>query len=252
MSDVTPEGPQGPPPEDVPSRQGPALAVFAHPDDAEISAGGTLARWASEGREVHLLVLTNGDRGSEDPAQDRVELARIRLSETDDAARLLGLAGATVLPNHDGELQNTREVQAEIVKVVRRVRPSIVLTCDPTAWFFGNRYFNHSDHRNAGAVTLDAVFPGAGNPLFFSELLAEGFEPWKVPEVWLGWTLEPNHYQDVTGFMDMKLKALAEHRSQVQGGLIGFFEDWLPAEAEENGRKIGVQHAEAFRVLQLE
>jgi LmbE family N-acetylglucosaminyl deacetylase len=252
MADVVPEGPQGPPISEPIPPQGPVLAVFAHPDDAEISAGGTLARWAAEGREVHLLVLTNGDRGSEDPRQDRSELARTRLVETEDAARLLGLAGATVLPIHDGELQNTRETQSEIARVVRRVRPTVVLTCDPTSWFFGNRYFNHSDHRTAGAVTLDAIFPGAGNPHFFTEQLGQGLSVWKVPEVWLGWTLEPNHYQDVTGFIDLKLKALAEHRSQVQGGLIGFFEEWLPAEAEETGRKIGVQHAEAFRVLQLE
>ena len=197
-------------------------------------------------------MLTNGDRGSEDPALEREELARTRLVETDDAARLLGLAGATVLPIHDGELQNTLEVQAEIARTVRRVRPAIVLTCDPTAWFFGNRYFNHSDHRTAGAVTLDAVFPGAGNPHFFTEQLTEGLSIWKVPEAWMGWTLEPNHYQDVTGFMDLKLKALGEHRSQVEGDMLGFFEQWLPAEAEENGRKIGVQHAEAFRVLTLE
>jgi LmbE family N-acetylglucosaminyl deacetylase len=96
------------------------------------------------------------------------------------------------------------------------------------------------------------VFPGAGNPHFFSEQLAEGLSVWSVPEVWLGWTNEPNHFQDVTGFIDLKLKALGEHRSQVEGNMLGFFEEWLPAEAEENGRKIGVQHAEAFRVLTLE
>jgi LmbE family N-acetylglucosaminyl deacetylase len=251
MADVVPEGPQGPEPSEAPPPKGPVLAVFAHPDDAEIAAGGSLAKWASEGREVHLLVLTNGDRGSQDPEEDRAELARTRLVETEDAARLLGLVGVTVLATHDGELENTLQVRAEIARVVRRVRPSIVLTCDPTAWFFGNRYFNHSDHRNAGAVTLDATFPGAGNPHFFPEQLAEGLATWSVPEVWLGWTLEPNYYEDVTGFMDLKLKALAEHRGQVQGGLLGFFEEWLPSEAEENGRKIGVQHAEAFRVLSL-
>jgi LmbE family N-acetylglucosaminyl deacetylase len=252
LADVVPEGPQGPPPSETPPPGGPVLAVFAHPDDAEISAGGTLARWAGEGRAVHLLVLTNGDRGSEDPSEDRAELAHTRLTETEDAARFLGLASATVLPTHDGELENTPEIRAEIVRAVRRVRPTIVLTCDPTAWFFGNRYFNHSDHRTAGAVTLDAVFPGAGNPHFFAEQLAQGLSVWKVPELWMGWTLEPNHYQDVTGFVDLKLKALAEHRSQVQGGLLGFFEEWLPADAAESGSKIGVQHAEAFRVLQLE
>lgn len=254
------EIPPGQPPEGAPGvaeqeapneRPGPALAVFAHPDDAEIAAGGTLARWAKEGREVHLLVLTNGDRGSDDPAQDREELARIRLVETQVAADYMGLAGIRILPNHDGELQNDHAVRREVARRIREVRPTTVLTCDPTAWFFGNQYFNHADHRTAGAATLDGVFPGAGNPHFFEELVAEGLQPWSVREVWLAWTTEPNQYQDITGFMDAKIQALARHESQVQGGLLGFFEQWLPTEAEENGRKIGVAHAEAFRVLNL-
>jgi LmbE family N-acetylglucosaminyl deacetylase len=234
------------------SPAGPVLAVFGHPDDAEISSGGTLARWAGEGRDVHLLVLTNGDRGSEDAALDRAKLALTRREETEAAAKVMGLAGCRVLDVHDGELENTREVRAEIVRTIREVKPAIVLSCDPTAWFFDNRYFNHSDHRTAGAATLDAVFPGAGNPHFFSEQLGEGLAAWKVSEVWLGWTNEPNHHQDVTGFMETKLKALFEHRSQVEGDMLGFFQEWLPKEAEEAGQKIGVQHAEAFRVLNLD
>jgi LmbE family N-acetylglucosaminyl deacetylase len=233
------------------SGPGIALAVFAHPDDAEISSGGTLARWAGEGREVHLLVLTNGDRGSQDPSQDRAQLARIRGAETEAAGRVLGLAGCTILDVHDGDLENSPQVRAQIVSHVRRVRPMVIVTCDPTAWFFGDRYFNHADHRTAGAVTLDSVFPAAGNPLFFPEQLAEGLQTWNVPEVWLSWTNEPNHHQDVTGYLQTKMAALAEHRSQVEGDMLGFFQQWLPAEAEENGKKIGVQHAEAFRVLSL-
>jgi LmbE family N-acetylglucosaminyl deacetylase len=233
-------------------QSGPVLGVFAHPDDAEIAAGGTLAKWAAAGREVHLLILTNGDRGSQDPREDRAKLARIRVEETARAGEVLGLAGTAVLEVHDGELRNTLEVQAEVARWIRRVRPAIVLTCDPTAWFFGNRYYNHSDHRTAGAVALDAVFPGAGNPHFFAEQLSEGLETWSVPEVRLAWTLEPNLYEDISGFMDRKLEALRAHRSQVEGDMLGFFEQWLPVEAEENGRKIGAQHAEAFRQLQLE
>jgi LmbE family N-acetylglucosaminyl deacetylase len=232
-------------------RTGPVLAVFAHPDDAEISSGGVLARWAAEGREVHLLILTNGDRGSNDPNQDRVELAAIRKAESESAATFLGLAGVAVLGAPDGELENTPQVRREVVWHVRTIRPETVLSCDPTAWFFGNTYFNHADHRRAGEIALDAVFPAAGNPLFFQELVQQGLDPWSVNDVWLGWSNEPTHYQDVTGYLDRKVAALALHASQVQGGMLGFFEDWLPREAEENGRRIGVQHAEAFRVLQL-
>ena len=257
----SPEGPVTPPgPETVPDEAqspatpttGPALAIFAHPDDAEISAGGTLAKWASQGRRVHLLILTNGDRGSEDPKQDRNELAAIRAEETENAAKVLGLAGTRILPNHDGELENSAAVRKDIARVIRTVRPSTVLTCDPTAWFFGSRYFNHADHRTAGAVALDATFPGAGNPLFFQDLLEEGLEAHKVPEVWLGWTLEPNLFHDITGLMDVKLSALFEHRSQIEGEMLGFFREWLPREATEAGRKIGVEQAEAFRVLRFD
>jgi LmbE family N-acetylglucosaminyl deacetylase len=237
---------------DDPSEHGAVLAVFAHPDDAEISAGGTLARWAKEGRAVHLLVLTNGDRGSENPLQDRAELARIRVAETEAAGQVLGLAGCKVLGVHDGELENSIEVRDQIVREIRRIRPAIVLTCDPTTWFYGNRYFNHADHRTAGAAALDSVFPAAGNPLFFSEQLAEGLQAWKVPEAWLAWTIQPNHDQDITGFMETKIAALAAHRSQVEGDLLGFFDQWLPLEAEEAGRRIGVKHAEPFRVMQFD
>lgn len=234
------------------TRTGPALAVFAHPDDAEISSGGTLAKWCAAGRSVHLLVLTNGDRGSDDASRDRGELAAMRVRETAVAAGVLGLASARVLGTHDGDLENTTEVRGEVVRTIRELKPATVLSCDPTAWFFDNRYYNHSDHRNAGAVTLDSVFPGAGNPHFFAEQLEAGLEPWDVKDVWLGWTNEPNHHEDVTGFMDAKVAALGSHVSQVQGDGIRFFEEWLPREAEEAGRRIGVRHAESFRVLDLE
>jgi LmbE family N-acetylglucosaminyl deacetylase len=247
---VSPEGPNGGEEAARPELPGPALAVFAHPDDAEISAGATLAKWAAGGREVHLLVLTNGDRGSQDRGVDRAELARVRAAETVEGARVLGLASATVLDVPDGELENTPPIQAEVVRAIRRIRPTTILSCDPTAWFFDNRYYNHSDHRTAGLVALDAAFPGAGNPHFFSDHLDEGLDPHDVTSVWLGWTLEPNHREDVTGYLEAKLAALAEHASQLADG-IRFFEDELTAEAERAGAELGVRHAEAFRVLEL-
>ena len=104
-------------------------------------------------------------------------------------------------------------------RAIRELRPTAVVTCDPTAWFFEDRYYNHSDHRTAGVVALDAVFPGAGNPHFFSDHLAEGLEPHSVTDVWLGWTREPNHREDITGFLQVKIDALAAHASQLIEGI---------------------------------
>jgi LmbE family N-acetylglucosaminyl deacetylase len=231
-------------------RTGPVLAIFAHPDDAEICAGGLLATWAAAGREVHLLVLTNGDRGSQDPAIDRRDLAATRLVETEQAAALLGLAGVRVLSTHDGELQNTTAVRERVVRRVREVRAETIVSLDPTVVFFENRFYNHSDHRMAGWIALDSVYPGSGNPHFFTEHLTEGLRVQEVVDVWLGWTDEPNRTVDITGQLQTKIDALGAHASQLAEG-IRFFEEFLTKDAEEAGAKIGVQHAEEFRVLDL-
>jgi LmbE family N-acetylglucosaminyl deacetylase len=231
-------------------RSGPVLAVLAHPDDAEIAAGGTLAKWAASGREVHLLVLTNGDRGSGDASTSRSALAATRLLETRAAADVLGLTDADVLGIPDGELENTLTVREAVVRRIREVRAETVLSVDPTAVFFEQRYYNHSDHRTAGWIALDAVFPGSGNPHFFSEHLGEGIGVQEVHDVWLGWTNEPNHWEDISGFLQRKVEALAVHASQLTEG-IRFFEGVLSEEAVEAGKKIDVEHAEEFRVLDL-
>jgi LmbE family N-acetylglucosaminyl deacetylase len=229
---------------------GPVLAVFAHPDDAEISAGGTLAKWATAGREVHLLVLTNGDRGSQDPGRSRADIAAVRRTETEAGAAVMGLASAKVLSISDGELVNTAVVREAVVRRVREVHAVTLVSCDPTAVFFEDRYYNHSDHRTAGWIALDAVFPGSGNPHFFSEHLDDGLTVQEVTDVWLGWTNEPNHREEITGFLRTKIEALAAHPSQLEEG-IRFFDESLTKDAAEEGEQIGVEHAEAFRVLDL-
>jgi LmbE family N-acetylglucosaminyl deacetylase len=234
----------------TPVRTGPVLAVFAHPDDAEICAGGVLTKWAAAGREVHLLILTNGDRGSGDATRDRAELAATRATETQAAAVLMGLASARIIGVHDGELQNTSEAREPVVRRIREIGAQTVLSCDPTAVFFENRYYNHSDHRMAGWVALDAAFPAAGNPHFLPEHLDQGLMVHDVHDVWLGWTNEPNHAEDISGFFDAKIKALAAHDSQLSEG-IRFFEQFLGEDAVREGKKLGVEHAESFRVLDL-
>lgn len=231
-------------------RTGPVLGVFAHPDDAEICAGGALAKWAAAGRDVHLLILTNGDRGSQDPDMDRTALAATRLHETEEAAQVLGLASVRIGAVPDSELENTEEVREGVVRRIREVRAETVVACDPTTVFFENRYYNHSDHRVSGFVALDAAYPGSGNPHFFPEQLKAALEVQDVFDIWLGWTHEPNHVEDISGHFATKIAALAKHASQLEEG-IRFFEDFLGKDAVEAGEKIGVEHAEEYRVLDL-
>ncbi|HEX2024280.1 MAG TPA: PIG-L deacetylase family protein, partial [Acidimicrobiales bacterium] len=198
-------------PELVEAVPGRALAVYAHPDDPEISCGGTLAAWAQAGCEIHVLTCTRGEKGSSDPDVDREELARRRAGEIREAAAVLGLARHEELPLDDGELENCSEVRGLIVAAVRRVRPEVVICPDPTAVIFGDTYFNHHDHRVVGWATLDAVAPAAANPHYFQE----AGPAHQVRSVLLSGTLEPNVWVDVGATLETKVAAVACHRSQL-------------------------------------
>jgi len=228
----------------VPAR---VLAVYAHPDDPEISCGGTLAAWAAGGASVHVLTCTRGDKGSPDPAVDPDELSTRRAGEVAAAALVLGLAGHEQLDIDDGEIENSSAVRSQIVTAIRRVRPDVVVCPDPTAVIFGDTYFNHRDHRMVGWAALDAVAPAAGNPHYFPE--AGPAHP--VPVVLLSGTLVPNVWVDIAESVDTKVAALACHRSQL--GSEG--EEWLraviTARAEDDGRSARTRLAEGFRRLTL-
>ncbi|HEY7137195.1 MAG TPA: PIG-L deacetylase family protein [Acidimicrobiia bacterium] len=224
------------------------LAVYAHPDDPEISAGGTLARWAAAGSEVSVLITTRGDKGSQDPGVDRDALTRLRISETEAASKVLGLAGHYHLDHGDGELVDDQSFRGEIVRHVRRLRPDAVLCPDPTAVFFGDGYYNHRDHRVTGWATLDAVAPAAGNPHYFPEHLGDGLTVHNVRRVYLSGTLEPNCWIDIGDALEAKIDALFCHASQLEE-TGEWFRQFLRERAEEGGRAAGVRYAEGFRKL---
>ena len=193
------------------------LVVLAHPDDPEFFCGGTIARWIAEGREVFYCLLTRGDKGADEAGVDPLELARIREQEQRAAAAVLGVKDVLFLDNPDGGLVPDLALRGEVVRVIRQIRPDIVVTCDPTNFFPSDRYINHPDHRAAGQVTLDAVFPASRSALYFPELLErEGLEPHKVQHVYVAGTIHPNTTVDVTQFIDRKGEALKEHRSQIR------------------------------------
>jgi LmbE family N-acetylglucosaminyl deacetylase len=231
--------------DDVPAR---ALAVYAHPDDLEISAGGTLARWAEAGCEVWVLVTTRGDKGTQDPAANPDDLAALRKRETAAAATLLGLTGTRHLDHRDGELDDDAELRSEIVRVIREVRPDAVLCPDPTAVFFGDAYVNHRDHRVTGWATLDAVAPAAGNPHYFPEHLTDGLAVHHVRDVYLSGTLAPNCWIDVGATVERKIDALLCHASQLPDAG-EWFRDFLRQRARDAGAAPGLEYAEPFRRL---
>jgi LmbE family N-acetylglucosaminyl deacetylase len=231
----------------VPER---ALAVYAHPDDAEISCGGTLARWASAGCELAVLTTTRGDKGTVDPSADLGALAAVRAAESRAAADLLGVAVVQHLPYGDGELEDDRALRGAIVEHVRRLRPDIVLCPDPTAVFFGGSYYNHRDHRATGWATLDAVAPAAANPHYFAEHLVAGLGVHQVRSVFLSGTLAPDSWVDIGATLEAKIDALFCHASQLtETG--DWFREFLRASAEEAGRAAGIRYAEAFRRIDL-
>lgn len=230
---------------DVPAR---ALAVYAHPDDPEVSCGGTLARWAAGGCEVHVVIATLGDKGSHDPTTDPTKLSAQRADEAKEAGVELGVAGVELLGRPDGELDaDLPALRAELVGILRRLRPEVVVCPDPTSSFFGDAYVNHVDHRTIGWAALDAVAPAAAQPLYFPHL----GEPHQVATVLLSGTLEPDAWVDIAGSVEAKVAALRCHASQLAEDA----DDWLLAfvrsRAEEAGRKAGVPFAEGFRRLCL-
>lgn len=194
------------------------LVILAHPDDPEFFCGGTLAQWAREGHHITYLILTNGDKGFNPATQADMtpeKLVPIRKVEQAEAAKIIGANSPLFLDLEDGLLIPDLNLRRIIVREIRRHKPDILVTCDPQTLFavYG---INHPDHRACGQVVLDAVFPAAGSPVFFPELLDEGFEPHMPKEVWCSLTNQPNETLDITETWSIKLQAILQHKSQVQ------------------------------------
>jgi LmbE family N-acetylglucosaminyl deacetylase len=222
-----------------------ALAVYAHPDDPDVSCGGTLARWVAEGSEVHVLVCTNGDKGTTDANVAPDVLAKLRSVEMEQAAKVLELAGHHTLGHPDGEIEDTADLREQIVRYVRELRPEAVLCPDPTAVLFGEDYLNHRDHRVIGYAVLDALSPAAALPNYFPS----SGPAHQTNVAYLSGTLEPTVWVDISATIGHKVAAVCCHKSQVPDP------EWadrvVRLRAEAEGSKVGVAFAEAFRRLRL-
>ena len=225
---------------------GVVLAVYAHPDDADVGCGGTLARWAKAGSAVHLVVCTDGGKGTTDAAVVPDQLAAERAGELEASSALIGLSSVENLGYPDGELADTEGLRRTLVERVRALRPDVVCGHDPSALFFGQDYVNHRDHRIAGAALLDSVAPASALPHYFPD----AGPPHQVSTVLLSGTLEPDEWIDVTDTIETKAAAVECHRTQFTGQ-----SEWageaVRRRAAEEGRRAGVAFAEGFRRLTL-
>lgn len=231
------------------------LLIQAHPDDAEFMCAGTVARWRGEGAEVHYCSLTSGDKGSDDPSMSGVDLAEMREREQRDACDVLGVASVTFLGYPDAMLVPDLAMRRQLTRVIRRIKPDVLMCQDPTMRYSGQGYINHPDHIAAGEASLAAVFPSARDRLTFPELLLEGLEPHKVTEVYIFGTGVADLWVDISDGIEKKIAALKAHASQIR--------DWDPTEMmREWARETATQHpdkpagfgeyAESFKYIKLD
>lgn len=228
-----------------------ALAIVAHPDDAEFHCGATLAKWAAHGCVLNHLVLTDGAKGTWDPDADSEALAQERTREQMEAASLLGSSGKVVMLGHtDGELEPTLHVRDQVAYWIRAIAPEVVLAHDP--W---KRYRLHPDHRNAGWLALDGVV-AARDPHYFRH---HDVDVHRTATILLFEADEPDHVEDVSGFVDAKVNALLAHRSQYMtthgippgddGAAAQGFRQRVIDQATAVGHRSGVDAGEVFKAM---
>ncbi len=223
------------------------LVILAHPDDPEFFCGATLARWAKAGHTIHYWLLTCGDKGGE-PGDTPEGLCIKRHAEQNAAAKIIGVKSVQFLDLEDGTLEPSLEMRRKVVRIIRKEKPDVLVTSDPTNLFSGDRYINHPDHRYAGQIVLDAVFPAAGNALFFPELLEkEHLEPHMPSEVWVSLTRDPNVVLDVTDTWEKKIQALKKHQSQI--GDPKEFEEHMRSRRTDDSSEENPKYEEKFRVI---
>jgi len=226
-----------------------ALVVAAHPDDPEFGAGGTIAKWASDGIDVYIALTTNGNKGTPDPTMSGERLAAIRREEQLAAAAAAGALEVAFLDNNDCELENNLVLRGQIVRLIRRYRPDVVITHDPRPIVSRGRFLNHPDHRATGQATLDAIYPSARDPLHYPDHITEGLQPHKVLDIYLWGSTEPDTWVDISGSFEKKLAALRCHATQINNP--EELEKRIRERAQQTAEGHEMELAEAFCRIQL-
>jgi LmbE family N-acetylglucosaminyl deacetylase len=227
-----------------------ALIICAHPDDVDFGAAGTVATWTDRGIAVTYCLVTDGDAGGFDPAFPRSEIGPLRRREQTAAAAAVGVKDLVFLGYPDGRLVVSLDLRRDLSRVIRQIRPQRVMIQSPVR-NLDRLFASHPDHLAAGEASICAVYPDARNEFTFTDLMAEGHEPWTVAETWIMGGATPNTYVDVTDHLGRKFEALRAHASQHRDpdGMEQRVRGWLAATAAQAGMPDG-RSAEAFQVLE--
>jgi LmbE family N-acetylglucosaminyl deacetylase len=228
------------------------LAVFAHPDDPEFGAGGSMAKLAQDGAEVTYVIVTDGSQGGEDPKQKDSELVAIRQREQRAAAKVLGIKKIEFLGYKDGHLSPDLKLRRDIVRMIRKYRPELVITHLPGRLIDAPIGGSHPDHIAVGEATMAAVYPDSRNPRAFRGLLKQGYAPHVVKEVWIPYWTMGDHFVDISKTLDLKLEALKKHKSQVaKPGNEWDIDKWIRKRSRDIGKKPGYRYAESFKRIKV-
>ena len=203
---------------------------------------------ADNGTEVVYVVVTDGSQGGEDPKQKDSELVAIREREQKAAAKVLGVKKVEFLGYKDGQLMPDLKLRRDIVRMIRKYKPELVITHTPGRVLDAPMGGSHPDHIAVGEATMAAVYPDSRNPRAFRSLLKEGLEAHEVKEVWLPFWTSGEYLVDISKTLDRKIEALTKHKSQVQKpGREWDVEKWLRKRHHEVGRRGGYRYAESFK-----
>jgi len=225
------------------------LVIMAHPDDPDFICAGTVAKMVRQGIEVTYMILTNGDKGNHNPEITHNQLIAFRKIEQRAAAAVCGVHAVLFMGEEDGFLSPTREIRQRVTREIRRLQPELIICQDPDRYLVGDGYINHPDHRNAGLVALEAIFPAADNPMFYPEMADEGYGPHKVSQLYVHGPSDSTVRIDVTETLESKIEAILCHKTQIddpENSPARWRERW--GEKQPDGT---VRYFEKFKAMRL-
>ena len=227
------------------------LLMTAHPDDADIMAGGAVAGWVDEGHDVQSVIFTRGDKGHDDPDMTPGRVAALREAEQRAAAAIVGVSRVTFMDFLDGELAWSAPALAEVAtRLIRQERPDTIVTHDPFGGAPGYRVPQlHPDHRAVGEAVVEACYFRAPGPLFYPEHRAAALRPHRTREILLIMSDHIDHVVDIARTFDRKVQAVRAHASQF--GQHPDLEGFLRGLAARAGAGRSVPLAEGFKRLVL-